>query len=73
MLVCCGNQVKKLIIDGGSYMIVVSSSMLECLKFLLEPHPQPYKEAWIDNNSILVTHRCLMVCMVIQSCAILFL
>ena len=38
MLVCCGNQVKKLIIDGGSYMIVVSSSMLECLKFLLEPY-----------------------------------
>ena len=67
MLVRCGNQVKKLIIDGGSCMNVVSSSMVECLKLPVEPlklpvepHPQPYKVAWIDNTSIPVTHRCLI-------------
>ena len=73
-LVRCGNQVKKLIIDGGSCMNVVSSSMVERLKLPVErlklpveplklpvePHPQPYKVAWIDNTSIPVTHRCLI-------------
>ena len=60
MLVCCGNQAKNLIIDGGSCMNVVSSSMVECLKLMVEPHPQPYKVAWIDNTSIPVTHRRLI-------------
>ena len=57
MLVHCGNQAKKRIIDGGSCTNVVSSSMVEHLKLPVEPHPQPYKVAWIDNTSILVTHR----------------
>ena len=60
MLVCCGNQTKKLIIDRGSCMNVVSSSMDERLKLPVESNPQPYKVAWIDNTSILVTHRCLV-------------
>ena len=60
MLVRCGNQAKKLIIDGGSCMNVVSSFTVERLKLPIEPHPQPYKVAWIDNISILVTHRCLI-------------
>ena len=60
MLVCSRNQAKQLIIDGGSCVNIVSSSMVERLKFLVEPHPQPYKVAWIDNTSILVTHRCLI-------------
>ena len=59
MLVRCRNQAKKLIIDGGSSMNVVSSSTTERLKLPIESHPQPYKVAWIDNASIMVTHRCL--------------
>ena len=59
MLVRCGNQANKLIIDRGSCMNVVSSSTIERLKLPIESHPQPYKVAWIDNASILVTHRCL--------------
>ena len=59
MLVRCGNQAKKLIIDEGSCMSVVSSSTIERLKLLIESHPQPYKVAWIDNTFIMVTHRCL--------------
>ncbi|KAF3965530.1 hypothetical protein CMV_010297 [Castanea mollissima] len=60
MLVRCGNQAKKLIIDGRSCMNVVSSSTVERLKLPIEPHLQPYKVAWIDNTSIPVTHRCLI-------------
>ena len=41
-------------------MNVVSSSTVERLKLPVEPHPQSYKVAWIDNTSILVTHRCLV-------------
>ena len=52
MLVRCGNQAQKLIVDSGSYMNVVSASMVECLKLPVEPHPQPYKVAWINNMSI---------------------
>ena len=39
MLVHCRNQAKKLIIDGGSCMNVVSSSTSERLKILVESHP----------------------------------
>ena len=41
-------------------MNVVSSSTVERLKLPIEPRPQPYKVAWIDNTSIPVTHRCLI-------------
>ena len=60
MLVRCGNQAQKLIGDSGSYMNVVSASMVECLKLLVEPHPQPYKVAWINNMSIPINQRCLV-------------
>ena len=43
MLVHCGNQIKKLIIEEGNCMNVVSSFMVECLKLPIEPHP--YKVA----------------------------
>ena len=45
MLVRCGNQAQKLIVDSGSCMNVVSASTIERLKLLVEPHPQPYKVA----------------------------
>jgi hypothetical protein len=60
MLVRCGDQARKLIIDGGSCMNVVSTSTVERLKLPVQPHPQPYKVAWIDNTSILVIQRCLV-------------
>ncbi|CAL5349722.1 unnamed protein product [Camellia sinensis] len=52
MLVRCGNQARKLIIDGGSSMNVVSATTVERLKLPVQPHPHPYKVAWIDNTSI---------------------
>ncbi|XP_028056995.1 uncharacterized protein LOC114260987 [Camellia sinensis] len=60
MLVRCGNQARKLIIDGGSSMNVVSATTVERLKLPVQPHPHPYKVAWIDNTSIPVTQRCLV-------------
>jgi hypothetical protein len=59
MLVRYGNQAKKLVIDGGSCMNLVSSSTVGHLKLPTEPHPQPYKVAWIDNTTSPETHRCL--------------
>jgi hypothetical protein len=41
MLVRCGNQAKKPVIDGGSCMNLESSSTVEHLKLPTEPHPQP--------------------------------
>ena len=41
-------------------MNVVSASTIERLKLPIEPHPQPYKVAWINNISILVNQRCLV-------------
>ena len=60
MLVRCGNQAQKLIIDSGSCMNVVSTSSIECLKLPVEPHPQPYKVAWINTMSIPVNKCCLV-------------
>ena len=60
MLVRCGNQAQKLIVDSGSCMNVVSASMVERLKLPVEPHPQPYKVAWINNMSIPVNQHCLV-------------
>ena len=52
MLVQCGNQAHKLIVDSDSCMNVVLASMVESLKLPVESHPQPYKVAWINNMSI---------------------
>ncbi|KAL5715946.1 hypothetical protein ACHQM5_017696 [Ranunculus cassubicifolius] len=60
MLVRCGNQARKLIIDGGSCMNVVSTSTVERLKLPVQPHPHPYSVGWIDSTSLSVTQRCLV-------------
>ena len=60
MLVQCGNQAQKLIIDSGSCTNDVSASTTERLKLPIEPHPQSYKVAWINNMSIPVNKRSLV-------------
>ena len=59
-VVRCENQVQKLIVDSGSCMNVVSASTVERLRLPFEPHPQPYKVAWINNMSIPVNQHCLV-------------
>ena len=49
-----------LIIDGGSKMNVVSEATVERLILPIEPHPKPYKVAWINSTFIPVTERCLV-------------
>lgn len=48
ILVRCGNQARKLIIDCASCMNVVSIVTFEHLKLPAQPHPHPYKVAWIE-------------------------
>lgn len=59
-LVTCGKELRKLVIDGGSCMNVVSASTVERLKLPIQPHPQPYHVARIDNTTIPVNQRCLV-------------
>ena len=60
MLVCWGNQAQKPIINEGSSINVVSASMVGQLKLHVESYAHPYKVAWIDSTSILVTQHCLI-------------
>ena len=59
-MICCGIDARMLIIDGGSDINVVSEATVERLKLPMEPHPKPYKVAWINSTSILVTKQCLI-------------
>jgi len=50
-----------LIIDKGSGMNVISQEAVQKLKILIEKHPKLYKVNWVDDTSILVRHRCLVI------------
>ncbi|XP_022852355.1 uncharacterized protein LOC111373989 [Olea europaea var. sylvestris] len=56
----CNSRSCKLVIDGGSTMNVVSKSVVGKFGFKPEPHPRPFKVAWVDRTSLPVTHRCLV-------------
>lgn len=45
---------------GGSTMNVISKSAVATFYFKPEPHPQPFKFAWVYCTSLLVTHLCLV-------------
>lgn len=60
MLVRCGNQEHKIIIDGGSSMNVVKASMVGRSELPVEPQSHLSKVAWIDSTSILVTQHHLI-------------
>lgn len=48
----------KLFIDGGSTMNVVAHSTIKRCNLKVEPHPHPFKVAWLDKTSLMVSHRC---------------
>ncbi|XP_010253018.1 PREDICTED: uncharacterized protein LOC104594433 [Nelumbo nucifera] len=56
----CGDAVCKVVIDGGSSMNVVSKFAISRMKLKPEPHPQPYRVAWVDKTSLPITERCLV-------------
>uniref|UniRef100_A0A2N9EPA1 Chromo domain-containing protein n=1 Tax=Fagus sylvatica TaxID=28930 RepID=A0A2N9EPA1_FAGSY len=56
----CGSTNCKVIIDSGSCINAVSSSLVTRLGVKLIPHPNPYKVSWVDTSSIDIKERCLL-------------
>ena len=55
-----GDNKCKLVIDGGSSMNVVSKDAVKLLNLKVEPHPYLFKVAWVNDQTLLVTQRCLV-------------
>ncbi|XP_019085415.1 PREDICTED: uncharacterized protein LOC109126359 [Camelina sativa] len=54
-------KVKKFIIDSGSCENVVEEAVIKKLNLISEPHPLPYKLAWLDQGTdVVVTRRALV-------------
>uniref|UniRef100_A0A2N9IC59 Reverse transcriptase n=1 Tax=Fagus sylvatica TaxID=28930 RepID=A0A2N9IC59_FAGSY len=56
----CGSTNCKVIIDSGSCINAVSSSLVTRLGVKPIPHPNPYKVSWVDTSSIDIKERCLL-------------
>ena len=50
----------KLVIDGGSSMNVVSKDTVKLLNLKVEPHPNPFRSAWVIDHTLPITQRCLV-------------
>ena len=50
----------KLVIDGGSSMNVISKDAIKLLNLKVEPHPNPFKIAWVNDPTFPVPQRCLV-------------
>ena len=55
-----GDKKCKLVIDGGSLMNVVSKDAVKLLNLKVEPHPNPFRVAWVNDHTLPVTQRCLV-------------
>ncbi|KAF7135555.1 hypothetical protein RHSIM_Rhsim08G0252200 [Rhododendron simsii] len=56
-----GEKVCRFVIDSGSCENVVSQEAVQKLGLKTEPHPNPYKLAWLKRgNEIKVSERCLV-------------
>ena len=56
-----GGKVCSLIIDEGSCSNVASQSMVEKLKLVVTPHPNPYTIQWLNQSKGLqISQRCLL-------------
>ena len=47
-------------IDGGSLVNVVSKDPVKLLNLKIEPHPNPFRIAWVNDHTFLITQRCLV-------------
>ena len=50
----CGDETCKVIIDSGSCINAVSSSIISRLGLKLTPHLNLYKVSWVDTSSIAI-------------------
>ena len=41
-------------------MNVVSKDVVKLLNLKVEPHPNPFRVAWLSNHTLSVTQRCLV-------------
>ena len=55
-----GDKKCKLVIDGGSSMNVVSKDVVKLLNLKVEPHPNPFRVAWVNDHTLPITQRCLV-------------
>ena len=55
-----GDKKCKLVIDKGSSMSVVSKDAIKLLNLKVEPHPNPFRVAWMNDHTFLVAQRCLV-------------
>uniref|UniRef100_A0A2N9IA60 Reverse transcriptase n=1 Tax=Fagus sylvatica TaxID=28930 RepID=A0A2N9IA60_FAGSY len=55
-----GHVASKVIIDSGSCINAVSSTLVSHLGLKLVLHPNPYKVSWVDTTSIPIKERCLV-------------
>ena len=55
-----GNNKCKLVIDRGSSMNVVSKDDVKFLNLQVEPHPNPFRVAWVNDHTLHVAQRCLV-------------
>ena len=55
-----GDKKCKLVIDGGSSMNVVSKDAVKLLNLKVEPHPNPFRVAWVNDHTLHVAQRCLV-------------
>ena len=49
---CCN-----LIIDGGGYTNLVSTKVVDELKFECTPHPKAYRVSWLQNGHRVTTGK----------------
>ena len=55
-----GKKVCKIIINNGSCVNAISTSVVKNLSLKLVPHLDPYKVSWIDSTSLPIKSRCLV-------------
>ena len=55
-----GDKKCKLVIDGGSSINVVSKDVVKLLNLKVEPHPNPFRVAWVNDHTLPITQRCLV-------------
>ena len=54
-----GDKKCKLVIDRGSSMNVVSKDV-KLLNLKVEPHPNPFRVAWVNDHTLPITQSCLV-------------
>ena len=54
-----GDKKCELVIYGGSSMNVVSKDVVKLLNLKVEPHPNPFRVVWVNDQTLPVAQRCL--------------